>query len=293
MRSSHVLSFDNSFLQQYISILVPTQRYRSLQISDPDLLMSSLYDMHAGHGITGSKNIYSSKVHIGNWRQDIIGQELVKDLLNISSEIHSTGVMNHHNSIHSGKITNTRNKRNTYLTSSQEIGSKLSYENTAENSINLQKQKEAISRNKEGLNYSLLFSHANNGKDISHSNRYTSNNRLSSSHHLFRNKCEGSNVEWNFDDNFPKADAHFIGTYKTRDTYTNKVLSNNDSVFPPVDRSHTNNKAKIIKNTLDLDSKNTTTARLANKHFTQYLSDRTSSPYTAIGRSEFLPSARR
>ena len=256
--------------------------------------MSSLYDMHAGHGITGSKNIYSSKVHIGNWRQDIIGQELVQDLLNISGEDCNTGgrICNP-TSVYEGRITNTRNKRNTYMTSSQEIGSKLSYENTAENSINFQKQNEAKSRNKEGLNYSLLFAHTINGKDISHSNRYTSNNRLSSSHHLFRNKCDGGNQERSLDEDFYRADAHYIGTPKTRDTYTNKVLSNNDSVFPPVDRSYTTSKAKIIKNTLDLDSKNTTTARLANKYFTQYLSDRTSSPYTAIGRSEFLPSARR
>lgn len=250
--------------------------------------------MNAGHGITGSKNVYSSKVHIGNWRQDVIGQELVQDLLKSTAEDQNMSrSWDEYNATRGTRSAATRNRRNTYSTTSQEIGSRLSPEENMESSINFPNQSDLKSKNKNGLSYLLLFSHTNNGKDISHSNRYTSHNRLSSSHHLFRSKREGGNENNDLNIDLPETNRRFMSPVGMRDTYTKRVLSNNDWVFPPVESSQMTNRNKVIRNALDLDSKITTTARLANKHFPNYSGDRTSSPYTAIGRSEFLPSARR
>ena len=256
--------------------------------------MNSMYNKNAGHGITGSKNVFSTKVHLGNWREDIIGKELVQDILTNIDEAAQLGRSN--GEPHPGGLSRdliSRNKRNSYSTSSQAIGSRLQTKRNIDVSTSLPPQDELKAKNKEGLNYFLLFSHTNNGEDISHRNRYTSQNRLSSSHHLLRSRVAGLSESRSLDCEAPETDTGQIGTRPGSKSRTQMMQISVDSMFPPVDFSYTKNKNKIIKNDSELNLKMTTTARLANKFLSQYPPDRYSAPYNAVGRSEFLPSARR
>lgn len=252
-----------------------------------------MYNRNAGHGITGSKNVFSTKVHLGNWREDIIGKELVQDILTNIDENAQTGRYQEDPLSRGASNLLSRNKRNSYSTSSQAIGSSEQTKKNAENATSLSSKEEIKAKNKEGLNYFLLFSHTNKGEDISHMNRYTSQNRLSSSHHLLRNRTEDAPESRSLECESPTTNGHQVNSNAG---LQNKMKSTHipvDSMFPPVESSFTRSKNKIIKNDLELNLKMTTTARLANRFLSHYPPDRYSAPHNAVGRSEFLPSARR
>lgn len=259
--------------------------------------MSSLYNKNAGHGITGSKNVFSTKVHLGNWREDIIGKELVQDILDSNGEDNHMG--RSRSGLLDGRDTISRNRKNSFSTSSQVIGSNTRLKKNPGSDVKFLTQEELKTKNKDGLNYFLLFSHGNNGEDISHMNRYTSQNRLSTSRHLMKSSESGLGDSTNMD-SFPETNNN-SGFNDTGGSNTNshthntrsQTKNNVDAMFPPVEFSYTKSKNKIIKNDLELNLKMTTTARLANKYTGQYPPDQYSAPHTAVGRSEILPSARR
>lgn len=256
-----------------------------------------MYNKNSGHGITGRKNVYSTKVHLGNWREDIIGKELVQDILDSNGDDNHMGISQ--SGLLAGRDTVSRNRKNSFSTSSQAIGSTIRSKKNPANEVKFLTQEELKTKNKDGLNYFLLFSHTNNGEDISHMNRYTSQNRLSSSRHLISSNGNGLGDSTNMDNNFPETETNNhteIVAMNTRSHTSNansQTKNNIDAMFPPVVSSYTKEKNKIIKNDMELNLKMTTTARLANKYTCQYPPDQYSAPHTAVGRSELLPSARR
>jgi hypothetical protein len=273
-----------------------------------------MYSNNSGHGITGSKNVYSSNVHIGNWREDMIGQELVQDLLHRTN---GTGILSNHSR---DFASTNRNQKQFYSTSSQAYGAASTDQ---ENEINggtfgtsgskmienRPKQKivrflttdELKVKNKEGLSYSLLFNHTNNGDDISPNDRYTTINRLSSSHHLYKNEnASPQNTPQSIDDSC-KEDAMHVTYNKRLNTLRN---SNNikdiyhlpDSVFPPLSVTHARNKAKEVINENDIIRMRPTASESANRLLTSaYPAEKCfpGTPYASVGRTEVLPSAKR
>jgi hypothetical protein len=277
-----------------------------------------MYSNDSGHGITGSKNVYSSNVHIGNWREDMIGQELVQDLLHRTN---GTGILSNH----SGDFASTnRNQKQFYSTSSQAYGaaspstdqeneifngvtfgtsgSKLTENRPKLKRVRFLTTDEMNVKNKEGMSYSILFNHSNNGDDISPNDRYTSINRLSSSHHLFKNEnVSPQNTQQNIDDSFKKEDGMHVTYNKRLNTLRN---SNNikdiyhlpESMFPALSVTHARKKAKEVMNESEIIRARPTTSESANRLLTSaYPAYKCfpGTPYASVGRTEVLPSAKR
>lgn len=92
-----------------------------------------MYKKNQGHGICGAKNIYSSNVKLGNWVEDTIGLDMVRN----GREVH------------------------TYY----DTNTALSYKDPKEQPplpnmpINMPTTQELKAKNKEGMPYSLIFDH--------------------------------------------------------------------------------------------------------------------------------------
>jgi hypothetical protein len=113
-----------------------------------------------GYGITGSFNVYTTKTHVGNWREDVIGTELA---------------------------ANPRAAVGMYETAARSdwIDPKLMVARTGPNhakfasSVRFLSKEEMKQKNKEGLSYPLLFQHGMRGEDITPGERYQSQLTLS------------------------------------------------------------------------------------------------------------------
>lgn len=277
-----------------------------------------MYSNNSGHGITGSKNVYNGNVHIGNWREDMIGQELVQDLLHRTN---GTGILSNH----SRDYTNTRrNQKQFYSTSSQAYGAispstseenesfylesfsnsgqKLAGNRPKQKKVRFLRTDELRAKNKEGLNYALLFNHTNNGNDISPKDRYTTINRLSSSHYLFKdeNTLSPQNASQKFDGSFEEYDMR--STYNMRlNTLRNSnnikdIYHLSENMFPPLSRTHARNKAKEVMKENELIRTRPTASESANRLLASlYPADQgyPGAPYASVGRTEILPSAKR
>lgn len=274
-----------------------------------------MFNRNSGHGITGSKNVYSTSAHIGNWREDVIGQELMQDALARTNQMalgENTGNFG----------ASLRNKQNSYSTSSQVIGAhpRLDHSemgvNTDENlggrtlrstqqtAVNGREnerfltQDELKAKNKEGLNYALLFSHTNTGHDISVRDRYTSMNKLSSSHYLFQNDNY-------LTQNGPQGNVNSDGMQVTFNKRVNTIRNSNnikdiyrvpENMLPPVSSSYSRTKEREVAKDLELGFARTTSSGSASRLLTsQYAPGpgHSGAPYFSAGRTEPLPSAKR
>ena len=47
-----------------------------------------------GYGITGSRNVFSTRTHIGNWVEDVIGNDLVQPTRQPFTTLYETAAMN-------------------------------------------------------------------------------------------------------------------------------------------------------------------------------------------------------
>ena len=247
----------------------------------------------------------------------MIGQELVQDLLHRTN---GTGVLSNH-SMDFGSTK--RNQKPFYSTSSQAYGavspssdqenenfngvtfstsgSKLTENRPKQKKVRFLTTDELRVKNKEGLSYSLLFNHTNTGDDISPKDRYTTINRLSSSHYLFKNEnVSPQNTQQNNCNSIGEDGMHV--TYNKRlNTLRN---SNNikdiyhlpESMFPPLSVTHARNKAKEVMNESELIRTRPTALESANRLLTSaYPADQCfpGTPYASVGRNEVLPSAKR
>ena len=97
------------------------------------IFIAEMYKKNQGHGICGAKNIYSSNVKLGNWVEDTIGLDMVRN----------------------GREVETHYETNTGL----------SYRDPKEQPplpnmpINMPTTQELKAKNKEGMPYSLIFDH--------------------------------------------------------------------------------------------------------------------------------------
>ena len=121
----------------------------------------SVYNRNGGgYGITGSYNVYTTKTHIGNWREDVIGTELA---------------------------ANPPSRMGMYETAARSdwIDPKLMVAQTGPNhakfseSVRFLSKEEMKAKNKDGLSYPLLFQHGMRGEDIPAGERYQSQLTLS------------------------------------------------------------------------------------------------------------------
>lgn len=275
-----------------------------------------MYSNNFGHGISGSKNVYSSNVHIGNWREDMIGQELLQELLHRTN---GTGILSNRSR---DFTSNNRNQKQSYSTSNQAYGavsppteqddenfngvtfgtsgSKLTENYPKQKKVRFLTTDELKVKNKEGLSYSLLFDHTNTGYDISAKDRYATINKLSSSHYLSKNEdVSPPNIPQNIDENFGEDGMHI--TYNKR---LNILRSSNsmkdichlpESMFPPLSVTHARKKAKEVMNESELIRIRPTASESANRLLTSAYPDQCfpGTPYASVGRTEVLPSARR
>jgi len=92
-----------------------------------------MYQSNQGHGIAGAKNIYSSKVKLGNWVEDSFGR-LLCEKPRESLKLYETNTMRSHPPPEQWP---------------QQPNLPLSIPST----------QEIKAKNKEGLQYSLLFDH--------------------------------------------------------------------------------------------------------------------------------------
>lgn len=92
-----------------------------------------MYQSNQGHGIAGAKNIYSSKVKLGNWVEDSFGKLLTENSRE-PIKIYETNTMRSHP--HPETWPEPPNMP-----------------------INMLSTQELKAKNKEGLSYSLLFDH--------------------------------------------------------------------------------------------------------------------------------------
>ena len=120
----------------------------------------SIYNRNSGFGITGSRNVYCSKIHIGNWVEDHIGQDLVDNPRPVTT-MYETAAMN-------DWIHPTQQTVHTGPNHSKFSGS-----------IRYLSKEELKQKNKEGLSYPLLFQHGMRGEDIPAKERYNSQLTLS------------------------------------------------------------------------------------------------------------------
>lgn len=268
-----------------------------------------------GHGITGSKNVYSTSAHIGNWREDMIGQELMQDMLARTNQMdfrENTGNF----------AASLRNRKNSYSTSSQVIGApahvdnaetghyadkysgEMKFRSTQQAAVNggqnqrFLTQEELKAKNKEGLNYSLLFSHTNTGHDISVRDRYTSMNKLSSSHYLFQNDIYSTQ-------NRAHGNVNSDGVQVTFNKRVNTIRNSNnikdiyrisEEMLPPVSSSYSQTKEREAAKDLELGFARTSTSRSASRLLTSQYAPGPGhfwAPYSSAGRTEPLPSAKR
>ena len=274
-----------------------------------------MFNRNGGHGITGSKNVYSTSAHIGNWREDVIGQELMQDALARTNQMDlkkNTGSFG----------ASLRNRKNSYSTSSQVIGaphhlddvitghnadentSEMKFRRSQQAAVNggqnqrFLTQEELKAKNKEGLNYALLFSHTNTGHDISVRDRYTSMNKLSSSHYLFQN-------DNHFTQNGAQGNVNSDGMQVTFNKRVNTIRNSNnikdiyrisEDMLPPVSSSYSQTKNREAAKDLELGFARTTSAGSASRLLTsQYAPGpgHSSAPLSSFGRTEPLPSAKR
>ena len=92
-----------------------------------------MYKKNQGHGICGSKNLYSSNVKLGNWVEDKIGLQLTQQ----------------EQPVYKNYMSNTN----------------LSYQDPKDQPplpsmpVNMPTTQELKAKNKEGMQYSLIFDH--------------------------------------------------------------------------------------------------------------------------------------
>lgn len=92
-----------------------------------------MYKKNQGHGICGAKNIYSSNVKLGNWVEDTVGLQLTQQEI----------------PVHKNYMSNTS----------------LSYKDPKDQPplpsmpVNMPTTQELKAKNKEGMQYSLIFDH--------------------------------------------------------------------------------------------------------------------------------------
>ncbi len=95
--------------------------------------VEEMYKKNQGHGICGSKNLYSSNVKLGNWVEDKIGLQLTQQEL----------------PVYKNYMSNTN----------------LSYQDPKDQPplpsmpVNMPTTQELKAKNKEGMQYSLIFDH--------------------------------------------------------------------------------------------------------------------------------------
>lgn len=120
----------------------------------------SIYNRNSGFGITGSKNVYCSKIHIGNWVEDHVGQDLVSNPRPVTT-MYATAAMN-----------------DWILPAEQTVRTGPNHAKFS-GSIRYLSKEEMKQKNKEGLSYALLFQHGMRGEDIPAKERYNSQLTLS------------------------------------------------------------------------------------------------------------------
>jgi hypothetical protein len=92
-----------------------------------------MYKKNQGHGICGSKNIYSTNVKLGNWVEDTIGADLA---------------------------TQDRSSENIYMSNTNLCYKDPKLQPELPNMpINMPTTQELKAKNKEGMSYSLIFDH--------------------------------------------------------------------------------------------------------------------------------------
>jgi len=95
--------------------------------------VEEMYKKNQGHGICGSKNLYSSNVKLGNWVEDKVGLQLTQQEL----------------PVYKNYMSNTN----------------LSYQDPKDQPplpsmpVNMPTTQELKAKNKEGMQYSLIFDH--------------------------------------------------------------------------------------------------------------------------------------
>lgn len=92
-----------------------------------------MYQSNQGHGIAGAKNIYSSKVKLGNWVEDSFGKLLTEKPREPPKLFETNTMISHPNP--------------------------SKWSEPPKMPINMPSTQELKAKNKEGLQYSLLFDH--------------------------------------------------------------------------------------------------------------------------------------
>ena len=122
----------------------------------------SIYNRSGGgYGITGSRNVFSTRTHIGNWVEDVIGNDLVQPTRRPFTTLYETAAMN---DWIEPSLQTVRTGPNTAKFSG---------------SVRYLSKEELKIKNKEGMPYDLLFQHGKNGEDIPPNQRYQAQSTLS------------------------------------------------------------------------------------------------------------------